>query len=253
MAPKKSKKTTEKQKKKECIVTDSIEQALDNEGTKSKQRKKNENTATNEVETLPTKDKTPKKNISKKSKKIEAAQSSNQLDAFNEDMEVSIPSDNEDMLVSATFEEGQDHVEMQVDGQESEFPSDDSDFSDDDSVKITVSKKQLDRWRENNKKADRAEWMKNLKIVLLRKKTEVDLGKEEENNKKCHGRLLEEGDRGIRILLIRKADLVQGKVVNGLIWILNKKLSGIKGKNHLTEESRKNREERDLGKQHLRG
>ena len=53
----------------------------------------------------------------------------------------------------ASFQEDEDHIDMEVDRIDEEFLSE-SESSDDDSVKIVVTKKKLDQWRQSNRKKD---------------------------------------------------------------------------------------------------
>ena len=65
---------------------------------------------------------------------------------------------------TASFQEDEDHVDMEVDRIDEEFLSE-SESSDDDSVKIVVTKKQLDQWRQNNRKKDRADLIKEMEAI----------------------------------------------------------------------------------------
>ena len=88
--------------------------------------------------------------------------------------------------VSAQFLEDNDRVEMSVDGQEDEFLSEVS-SEDEGSVKITVSRKQLEKWRSLNKQQDRAELLQELGILS-----------EDENNEQRHSKKNERKDRKSR-------------------------------------------------------
>ena len=67
---------------------------------------------------------------------------------------------------TASFNEDNDHVEMEVEGISDDFMSEEiEDSLDDESVKIVVSKKQLDEWRKINKRNNMEEFLGDLRMV----------------------------------------------------------------------------------------